>query len=101
VGESKHHPEPWSNESGDLCDATGHVLAFDYEMEKSERVRAAACVNACAGIPTEALEAGVLRKALDLLKFGSIDESDPCQGDEPGCPECEAVNVLCALGRLP
>jgi hypothetical protein len=114
VSESKHSPEPWAiirgHETGrpmGLVAGEEHVVCWGGISRSASEVgdanarRIVAAVNACAGIPTEALEAGALGKALDLLKFGSIDESDPCQGDEPGCPECEAVNVLRALGRLP
>jgi hypothetical protein len=56
-------------------------------------------VNSVAGIPSAALEAGLLTKALDLLAAGFL--TDACDGSEPGCPSCEARRVLRALGRCP
>jgi hypothetical protein len=77
---SAHTPEPWMIEqfvqetpgSGYL-DCTGCIVTFDeaYGPMDAERARAeadarriVACVNALAGIPTKALEAGALGEAL-------------------------------------
>lgn len=58
--------------------------------------RVAACVHACAGLSTEALESGNLREALELL--GKIAEA-------PGLVRLRDIrnparNVLRALGRI-
>jgi hypothetical protein len=68
--------------------------------EQAERMhRQDVCVAACATIPSSALEAGLLTKALDLLAAGFL--TDGCDGSEEGCPSCEARRVLRALGRCP
>lgn len=76
-----HTPEPWGPL---MCDAHGRLtviiargpsiartLAFEpitpAEAEHNAR-RILACVNACQGIPTEALERGSLQVALDWAR---------------------------------
>ena len=58
---AKHAPEPWlpwADHPGDK-DCPLPMGRDDYE-------RARACVNACAGIPTEQLEAGCVRQLVTL-----------------------------------
>jgi hypothetical protein len=56
--------------------------------------RIVACVNACAGIPTPALEAGALGEALNLLERLYTERRTVKMGDEIW------VNLR-KLGRLP
>jgi hypothetical protein len=80
VIETKHSPEPWKSDDDDshggIVDASGNPVCWgdDYAVDwryfddKSEnRRRVLTCVNACAGIPTEALESERLDHALHTL----------------------------------
>jgi hypothetical protein len=69
--ETKHSPEPWrviadyaamDAYGGQTCIASGG----DGGAVNARRI--VACVNACAGLSTEALEAGALGRALRLLE---------------------------------
>ena len=59
---SEHTPEPWTD---DIIDTehwpTRIITSEDWN-------RAKACVNACAGIPTEALEGASVRALVDVVK---------------------------------
>jgi hypothetical protein len=78
--------------------ATLHLMVEEGDdIQMSER-RAIALARACEGITTDALEAGLLSKALDLLAAGFL--TDDCDGSEEGCPSCEARRLLRALGRI-
>jgi hypothetical protein len=75
-GETKHSPEPWTTDDahpGDLFDTEGWKVAECWDPENAPgncvdvATRIRACVNACAGVPTAALEAGALAKALDAM----------------------------------
>jgi hypothetical protein len=120
VSETRHSPEPWRsvaspwNESlsgdQDIFDTHGLDAAmtvstgFDgkgNDLAAANARRIVACVNALAGIPTEALEAGALRALIEAA-----------QGIFPWGPvhalplvRAEAVEkmhaALRALGRLP
>lgn len=75
---TKHTPEPWrficaNDETGHepcimRCDAIGLVSAPQHPADEAEDEanarRIVACVNACAGISTEALESGALREVV-------------------------------------
>lgn len=85
---SKHTPEPWTiecensgggtNISGDMIPCIAHThevarvnsgaahRALTSEEALANARRIVACVNACAGISTEALEAGTVD---DIIKF--------------------------------
>ncbi len=53
--EQKHTPEPWHAPGiGEVCDESGRCIGIMIDYANARRV--AACVNACAGIRTEALE---------------------------------------------
>lgn len=107
----KTSPTPWNADTeGTFCgprlsvtDAQGSWVA---EFEHFDaRARAIACVNACAGIPTEALESGALR---DLLTATAAYFA-PCPADLPEDRFVEyldrhyddACSALRRLGRLP
>jgi hypothetical protein len=62
----------------------------DGDADENAR-RIVACVNACAGIPTEALEAGALGKALDLLDRG-IEQTGL------GCSVCHGGSEWSGIG---
>ena len=73
-----------------------------YGPSEPDARRIVACVNACAGIPTEALEAGALGKALDALAWhGHRGLPCPYASTAGPCRNCEADRALRALGRLP
>ena len=50
-------PEPlrWDDETGGIVDAEDVMVIFNGALGKRDSKRAIACVNACAGIPTELL----------------------------------------------
>ena len=99
-------PEPWVilgdepiNVAGDkapgvLIAADGETL-FSPERTDAERgasrERFVACVNACASIPTDALEAGVIAVAIKALRKLIDLNHGHCQ---PGCEFCEALAKL-------
>lgn len=74
---SKHTPEPWlyqrmatieekysiGNSPNSRLTGEGQVTAFIGSKDNASRICAA--VNACAGIPTEALEQGVVQNLID------------------------------------
>jgi hypothetical protein len=90
----KHgYGEPWQR--GDYEDEANDVrgdlamCAYGEGPEDVERARRAiACVNACAGIPTEALEAGALADAIqaaqDLFPFGPEHRTSLLRGEVCG-----------------
>jgi len=75
---TKHTPEPWGvanahNELRAIINETNRSGVVHLGMEKGleDRANAArivACVNACAGIPTEQLEAGSVAEAIQALR---------------------------------
>ena len=107
--EIKHSPEPWV-----IDDRDGRPYAINAGREKvivwggiacrattgiDNARRIVACVNACAGIPTEALEAGALAQALDAA---AAVLRAPAEGRRWMRPEVDAIySTLRALGRLP
>jgi hypothetical protein len=81
---SNHTPEPWESQSNSLTiytltDSTTNAIAValcketaggsivEWKEAKANQRRIAAAVNACAGIPTEALENGVVRELRERL----------------------------------
>jgi len=75
---SDHTPEPWRLYPPGACvphyDVRERIVSdcpsgrsVSDPISEADARRIVACVNACAGIPTEALEAGAVREALDLL----------------------------------
>jgi hypothetical protein len=105
MSETKHSPEPWRIDKEDpasgIGDAAGEICAEGWGRKRladANARRIVACVNALAGISTEALESGALAKALDLwAEYRRLMETDGV------VPETmvEAVHAsLRALGRL-
>ncbi len=98
-------PEPWRRGEEhelkvEIVDAKGcevgrvHGRLFiegGDAMEANFR-RILACVNACAGIPTEALEAGGLQQVIGWLEDWKRDEPEKCPNG--------VYAALRALGRL-
>lgn len=77
-------PEPWryANTSGDIYDTHGCYIGSIFDCDhvpedgtdrgvNGERI--AACVNALAGIPTEALRQGVVRLMIEALRRLQIE----------------------------
>jgi hypothetical protein len=77
MSETKHSPEPWwidweATKETMVSAAAGNVaVVVSGEVSvgcRPDARRIVACVNALAGIPTEALEAGKLWEALEAMK---------------------------------
>lgn len=130
-GETKHSPEPWVVKCGHgtgraqaIDDARGFCvvkwggLGAKATVGTPNARRIVASVNACTGLPIEALESGAIAKALDILLDVQWDgcaedyTTDHGAGWSPdGCPVCHGAGshetdcglsaVLRALGRLP
>lgn len=66
MSETKHSPEPWFGYDGSHFASTedGKSVWVGKTALNSDARRIIACVNALAGVPTEALESGALGKAL-------------------------------------
>lgn len=82
-----HSPEPWewAKNGATLLPAFGECVLSteqDYEFSPSDEdaERIVACVNACAGIPTERLAIMDLQAAIEILDShqGNIDCNDYC-----------------------
>jgi hypothetical protein len=105
VSATKWSPEPWSGEiDGDypgpsfwLRDAND-MFVGESDSEPDMR-RIVACVNACAGLPTEALEAGALGKAIEAAgrMLRVVNAVTTAEIDA----ESALYDALGALGRLP
>lgn len=97
TNETKHTPEPWVvDELGDTqFDATNHAYGIGADKAPTYRIakvegkgghslanadRIVLAVNACAGIPTDALEAGAVKGLLEAcqlaVRCGLCDEDD-------------------------
>jgi hypothetical protein len=113
-----HSPEPWSRdaEAGECAcyirDAKNWLLVGEDDygptLDVDDARRIVACVNACAGIPTDALESGSLGEALRLAAVAVSDLNDhPCLRDDLYDRLSKAggldalVDALRALGRIP
>lgn len=82
---ASHTPEPWSvhqnvgrkGELGVIADKAPCVIAHGFsekhwpEVAEANARRIVACVNACAGIPTEALEGRNLRDVVEALLWAT------------------------------
>lgn len=55
----RHHPPPWVADGVLVRDRSGNAVATVLADGNAERI--AACVTACAGIPTAELQAGILK----------------------------------------
>jgi hypothetical protein len=98
--ETKWSPEPWRvSASGFLCSATNLVLIDSRgDVPPADLCRIVACVNALAGIPTAALEAGALSEALDGAEwFSRVEGACTTAGIDA---EEKMLAALRALGRL-
>jgi hypothetical protein len=89
-----------------LEDAETDLVVADLRTHIGEEDarRLAACWNACAGLPVEALEAGVVAQALDMIAEAFAEPS--CDGEEGlkdgmNCVSCRAKRLLKAAGRGP
>ena len=69
ASQTAHTPEPWTRDGNLLEGSTGMVATLapwqeglgDDTQCLANAARIVACVNACAGLPTAALEAGVIQ----------------------------------------
>ena len=103
--EAQHSLEPWRiDQNHDVWDAKGSAVYRDNGWGEPptfddcrQLPRIVACVNACAGISTSALERGDLADALDML----ADGLEACSEFNPECYECKATALLRSLGRMP
>jgi hypothetical protein len=72
--QANHTPEPWSDMNHGISGYYIHSeLGKEYApianfRRPEDRRRANACVNACTGIPTEALEAEVIQELIGWVK---------------------------------
>ena len=66
--------EPWTYDAGSIKDAEQYFV----NCNNIAGPRIVACVNACAGIPTSALEDGRIKRALEMHGF---EESAARLGD--------------------
>jgi hypothetical protein len=101
MSETKHSPEPWTWDEGPWGPVSGRVRMGDpgrvFDVSAIDARRIVACVNSCAGIPTDALERGELRRAMDVLT--EVISRNPV--DVLSLVEIiDAVKALRALGRL-
>lgn len=112
-GMSEHTPEPWVLEqvSGaplwhveDLAgnpiavaeQRTNARVAFDFERE-ANALRIVACVNACAGIETSALESGVVQEMREALQ-AAYDVVEKAADKEDGVgPAITAAELIHAV----
>jgi hypothetical protein len=113
--ETKHSPEPWvywdngfdagivseqdvaNAHAKSVCPSIifgGEPCEGRVEADDPNVRRTIACVNACAGIPTEALEAGRIGEALGILRDSWEGDRDDVFG------ESDVRDVLLALGSI-
>ena len=113
MSETKHSPEPWrlspagkwygpSVEAGPEGDGSRFVLNEGCAFDVGDLRRIVACVNACAGIPTEALESGALGKALDAASLAALSGWDSVDGRRSVERQVlsDLFDALRSLGRL-
>lgn len=111
MAETKHSPEPWRSDPdcGAILDSNDNICAEAWQYgtdpegtaEANER-RIVAAVNACAGIPTAALESGALETALRRLDTVAMAaEEDASAHVSTRSLASQARAALRALGRLP
>ena len=100
----KHTPEPWAVSPGDNISSpgidgpNGEAVVWWTSSQHDEGIpnhadayRIAAAVNACKGIPTEDLEAGVVADMLEALKrLEASVRILPPDMDEPDSPLTQA-----------
>ena len=94
----KHTREPWvakktlQGRNSSISNRRGKTIAIAYKNKNidgddlSNVKRIVACVNACEGITNDALEEGIIEKAL-VAYFGSYDRSATWNGMKEGCDE--------------
>jgi hypothetical protein len=110
MSETKHSPEPWwidweATKETMISAGAGNIAAV-YSGEVSvgcrpDARRIVACVNACAGIETEALENGALAKALRAAELIELGLRDGDGREVTRARRLALVDALRALGRLP
>lgn len=106
-----HTPEPWyegHSSSGQgivISENDGKSIAVTYDDKDASRI--VACVNACTGIPTEALEAGVIGEVKDALQHAASSVHHPackCNGEYSANPEmyctCHVQKARAVLDKV-
>jgi hypothetical protein len=100
MSETKY-AEPWRlSGTGHAVDANGIVVG-NWNLLPHDARRIVACVNACAGIETEALENGALAKALRAAELIELGLRDGDGREVTRARRLALVDALRALGRLP
>jgi len=104
--DQKHTKEPWSvgDNNGFTCvyaETDGEVCSGFYGST-SNAARIVACVNACANIPTEALEAGVIGETVEGLKrvVWLADNDQIVEPDPSHCGPIIFDNARSILAKL-
>jgi hypothetical protein len=98
MSETRHSPEPWvayrypGDRSWDVHDADPEQVVVAAGLGKEDARRITACVNACVGIPTEALEAGHLAQVIRW--FADIVRRDDEMLAAPAYDALRALGVL-------
>ena len=101
----KHTKEPWksifNSISGARISGAGKLIAEFFH--KHDRDRAIACVNALAGVPNEALEAGAFLRLVDALEvyIDYVDQQDRPYRIVPEGRIKDAKQALAALKPSP
>ena len=107
-----HTPEPWSHRGNQIEIWREHpetgtpqpqlIARVTERLDTGNAARIVAAVNACAGIPTAALEAGVIAEMREALEAYLGDRDAAAQDDDGrtwcGCDACcQARAVLAKL----
>jgi hypothetical protein len=106
MSKTTHDPEPWFVDNSRGYEEFKSVIASRQPPEGDDRWivpadddadarRIVACVNACAGIPTEALERGALGRAIQHIANLSANTGFP------GSLRDDLASLARVLGRLP
>ena len=105
----EHTAEPWEAlEFSNFGDGSGHVLrnvhagvivatvpSFLNEINNARRI--VACVNALAGVPTEALEEGAVRKLVEAARDAVSDHGARWGIGTGACGGCAGCRTRAAL----
>ena len=106
-----HTPEPWTAESqprlsiihgpnGEHIADTGCWRDDEHPEMRANAARIVACVNACAGIPTEQLESGSVAQLIGAAKHAERVEREALPKLNWGASVLDA-NAIDLLNRMP
>jgi len=68
-------PEPWTNGNRHVTNADENYVGYLQDFSDSEQTRIIACVNACAGVPTEVLN--YMRYKVEKLGLITLPQEAP------------------------